>query len=181
MCRKGYGTGSVHLPVCLLSQNLPLASFVPRKQGISKAVGACKAVKAMALPLFEPSFRKVWHRSSVHDLAAKLAHTLVWVRDVCVRAVRSTCSMPKHIAHAQNLLGRGFQYMCLTTKVFLPTALIIGFFMVFSRFLSCAFPWKRFIWELWRHLLVTDIFLNPWWAFDGQTRQRWLFQLKKCV
>ena len=36
----------------------------------------------LATVLFEPSFRKVGHRSSVHDLAAKLAYTLVWVRDV---------------------------------------------------------------------------------------------------
>ena len=80
-----------------------------------KAVGACKAGKAMALPLFEPSFRKVRHQSWVHDLAAKLAYTLVRVHDMCSLCIfvsgwgqRAACQSISCMR--KTCWGRGFWY-----------------------------------------------------------------------
>ena len=78
--------------------------------------------------------------------------------------------------------------VCLLPRNLLPTSFIRGkqgtlwFFMVFLRFLSCGFHWKRFFQELWCHLQVIAAFSLLAVSFSCFRRQKGLhipFGLKK--
>ena len=59
---------------------------------------------------------------------------------------------------------------------------VIGFFMVFSRFLSCGFRWKHFVQKFWHHLPITTDFpcfqTSSWWTQKTAIAS---FQQSYCV
>ena len=127
-------------------------------------------IKAMHGLTFWAFFRKVRHRSWVHDLTAKLTYILVRVHDVCavsaflwVGGVNMQHAKAYHacVKFVRGVAFNTVPHIRLTTKDLLPMALWLPKLLNLQDRLSCGivYPWSwmeisaGLVWNCWARVM----------------------------